>query len=731
MSVRKVPSELPITAKTQSPSCFLHCVILRAYVGEQAAYIYSCLHSQRKLSFLQLSQKSGIKGSNLKKILVTLVQLGCVVYMTKTNNINNKKNIFYCHNEEGCWKLTYIDEIVRHVRKKFGQTHASVIQNVILRGHLTISSYVNELELKSEVDKIEQAFVDLVEDQWLIHVKELDFKPLNETFSSCILSATREFANNSLQYSKGNEFGGESNSRFKTAGMSQLKKTLIIKDLAKEKFMKLYFDTKGKDKLNKIGIMSQFDDVDNNITSSSKNNGIQSGLTTLFDDDEEDEDDIGEGRGNGNNETISKGAKFLTRLNGNVPLTVSFDRFLKYERDNKLVSICKHRIGNITAKIYNIALRRIEKNSREVRNIENLVDKLVADASVGAGSTGSSTSGYDPSIGRELSKRLELRDQQKGMNFGAIDILKELSLSNKYDLTKDDLIGTIYNEEDDGDIEGEEGNINRKRKIDDESNIKYKKSKLDQITSKIKTFEDDEDEDEDENNKLNNIDNGFDLNNSSENGKILTLILQHLKLLTIDKRISFLVETSPGQFYVPFTLLQKELPNFEIKQIVKTIFGTPSLRILNCIEDKRLIEEKNIAKNVLMKEGDVRKIIATLTKFGLVEIQEIPRTADRSAMRGIFAFKINKNYQRGKKILGNCLMFNMGEVLDQLEQIKIENKILIDKISREDVRGREVELLLESELTQLKRIIESEKIGIAKFIRLRHMGEMLWFTDGE
>lgn len=705
----KLPSELPNTAKTQSPSCFLHSVILRAYVGEQAAYIYSCLHAQRKMTLSQLSQKSGIKGSNLRKVLVTLIQLGCVVYMGG----NGKNNTYYCYNEEGCWKLTYIDEIVRHVREKFGQVHASVIQNVILRGHLTIGAYVSDLELKSEVDKIEHAFVELVEDKWLVHVKDMDFKPLSETFATCVRAATREFASNSGQYTKGNDIG-DPNPRYKTAGMSQLKRTTIIKDLAKEQFMKMYMDNSGKDRLYNAGVQNHIKDVSTDAKD-------QTGLAALFNDDDDGEDDD-EG------DNASKGGKLLRRLNGNVPLTASFDRFLKYERDLQLVSMCRHRIGSITSKIYNVVLKRVEKSSREVRCIEGIVDRLVADASVGAGSAGTSTTGYDPATGRDLIKRLELKDQQKGMNFGAADILKELSLSNKYGITKEDLVGTIYNEDEGGD----DMVSSKKRKLEEEEKTDgaYKKTKLSKLAAHIKTFDDDEDEDED-GNAANEVDNGFDLANNSENGEILTLILQHLKLLTIDKKLSFLIETTPGQFYVPFTMLQGQLPDYHMKQIVRTIFGNSSLRILNCIEEKRLIEEKNIAKSVLMREGDVRKMISVLIKFGLVEIQEIPRTADRSAMRGIFAFKVNKNYQRGKSMLGKCFMFNMGEVLEQMEQIKMENKILLDKISREDVRGHEVELLLESELAQLKGVVESEKSGLAKFLRLRAMGELFWFTDTE
>jgi DNA-directed RNA polymerase III subunit RPC3 len=685
--------------------------VLRAYVGEQAAYVYSCLHSQRKQTLQQLAEKSGIKGANLKKILVTLIQLGCVVYTTNERS----GQIFYCHNEEGCWKLTYVDEIVRHVRLKFGHDHASVIQNIILRGHLTIGSYVKEIELRSEVEKIEQAFIDLIEDKWIVHVKDLDFRPLNESFSECIRLANREFLNNSNQYVKSNDdMGGSSgnsgNPRFKNAGLSQLKKTIIIKDLAKEKFMKLYFDNSGKDKLHKVGIRNQLDDETLNAIDVAK------GVSTLFSDDDDDD-------GDGNIDVNSKiqRSTFLRRLNGNVPLTVSFERFLKYERDIQLVSISKHRIGNVTAMIYKVVLNRIEKSSRDVRSIENIVDKLVADASVGVGSAGSSTSGYDPTVGQDLLKRLELRDQQKGLNFGAADILKELSISNKYELTKDDLLGTINNDDDE-----EYEKNSRKRKLEeDKANGTYKKSKLSKLATEIKTF----DEEEDENEGDIEVDNGFDLNNNSENNELMMLILQHLKLLTTDNKISFLIETTPGQFYVPFTVLQTQLPFYHMKQIIKSVLGNSALRILNCIENKRLIEEKNIAKSVLMREGDVRKIIATLTKFGLVEIQEIPRTADRSAMRGIFAFKPNKNFLRGKTILAKCLMFNMGEVLDQIEQMKKDNRILLDKISRDDVRGHEGELLLESELSQLKKVVESEKIGMAKFQRLRALGEVLWFFN--
>ncbi|GMG47897.1 unnamed protein product [[Candida] boidinii] len=71
----------------------------------------------------------------------------------------------------------------------------------------------------------------------------------------------------------------------------------------------------------------------------------------------------------------------------------------------------------------------------------------------------------------------------------------------------------------------------------------------------------------------------------------------------------------------------------------------------------------------------------------------------------------------------------MGECLERIELLKSHNKILLDKISREDVKGREHELLLSSELKQLQTIFENEKLGLAKFNRLKSSAEIFYFFE--
>ncbi|GMG21029.1 unnamed protein product [Ambrosiozyma monospora] len=72
----------------------------------------------------------------------------------------------------------------------------------------------------------------------------------------------------------------------------------------------------------------------------------------------------------------------------------------------------------------------------------------------------------------------------------------------------------------------------------------------------------------------------------------------------------------------------------------------------------------------------------------------------------------------------------MAEVLDHLEDVKLENKILLDKISREDVKGKEHELLLTSELVQLQKYYTFEKMSLARLARLRSGVEVFQFMKG-
>ncbi|GME88578.1 unnamed protein product [Ambrosiozyma monospora] len=129
-----------------------------------------------------------------------------------------------------------------------------------------------------------------------------------------------------------------------------------------------------------------------------------------------------------------------------------------------------------------------------------------------------------------------------------------------------------------------------------------------------------------------------------------------------------------------------------------------------------------------MKESQIRSLISKLQTLQIIEVQEIPKTMDRQATRSVFAFRFK--YKKALNVFKESLMFNMAEVLDHLEDVKLENKILLDKISREDVKGKEHELLLTSELVQLQKYYTFEKMSLARLARLRSGVEVFHFMKG-
>ncbi|OWB77304.1 transferase activity protein [[Candida] boidinii] len=684
------PTSLPLTSKTQSPRSYLLTSILNNHLGEQTAYLFSVLLSNGRLNLIQLQQRSKLKPIVIKRCLVSLIQLNCVVYF-KEDNYGKPSTIYYYANEEGAFKLLYANEIVLTIKKFYkGEIFASIIQNVLSSGNLTINDYLSSLSSssnsknlnKTEKLEIEKCFSYLTKDKWLIPIDESFFQSNYDNFNKIY-----KIQNNKI------------NKEFQGKVISQTKKLNIVKEATKDVYLKKYI-------INHELNLKLYQSANNN-----------------FDDDESDDNDNDDSdiSMNGNADLDASG--MFQKVNNDIPLTVNFDRFLKKQRSIHLESEVRHRIGNISAKIYRLLLNKIEIKSRSVKNIEIELERYLSNV-------GASTVGFDPTTQNSLKSSMELKDQEKGLNITSMDIYKEL-IKNGYlfNINENDLLNTIFDSSNSDSIE-------RKRKLNNKNNSNSnKKVKLEVLDSidKIKKEEDDDDneignnDEDDEDEDDFNYTNGTNGSKAEANSKIIDIIDEHLKLLCDDTKLSFLKSSGGSSYYVPFTKLMSEFTSHTYKQHIKNIFGQDILRILNCIEDNKLIDEKTISRLALMKEPHIRSCLARMTSFELIEIQEIPKTQDRSAMRAVFAFR--HKYNKSVKLICESLFFNMGECLERIELLKSDNKILLDKISREDVKGREHELLLTSELKQLQTIFENEKLGLAKFNRLKSSAEIFYFFE--
>ena len=194
-------------------------------------------------------------------------------------------------------------------------------------------------------------------------------------------------------------------------------------------------------------------------------------------------------------------------------------------------------------------------------------------------------------------------------------------------------------------------------------------------------------------------------------------ISHHFKLLS-SSPIPFITETTPGSYTVPFYHLQSVVKDYTFDELIKKTVGSNCLRILRCIKSLKLVDEKTISNTVLLKDKIVRNEIYKLIQLNTLEAQEIPRSNDRAALKTYFAFRYKAN---AYDFIANSLVYNMGLILERIHDMKHSHRVLLDKCERQDVKGKEQELLLDSELTTLNQIQAREIYNIGKMNRLKGM----------
>lgn len=374
--------------------------------------------------------------------------------------------------------------------------------------------------------------------------------------------------------------------------------------------------------------------------------------------------------------------KGIRHLNPELILRFNLERFQKHLRNESLQDLCKSRIGILTAQVYGICLKLIEKDSPTLNPVFLKISGLINDP--------------EEARGYVLSLENELIDNKK-ITFNIRDLAsylpQELDLRNSI-LTHNFL----------------KPNSKRVNVAKLDHDLPMKKIKTED--SAINIFHDTiEEVDEQE------ID--FDGATDNSDPHSITLIQHHLKLLTSSTNIPFLTELSPGVYTVSYTQVVKYLQEYNYETVIKTTLGGASLRVLRCLKRLKLADEKILSNSVLLKEKQVRNEIYKLIKLNVVEIQEIPRSTDRAASKTFYLFrhKPSSSYS----YLVNSLKFCMGEILTNIQSFKQDNKILLEKCDREDVKGHENELLLESELKILKDLQVREIDNIGRFNRIKSL----------
>lgn len=159
----------------------------------------------------------------------------------------------------------------------------------------------------------------------------------------------------------------------------------------------------------------------------------------------------------------------------------------------------------------------------------------------------------------------------------------------------------------------------------------------------------------------------------------------YITLLKVDQAgfVKSKDERGANQFAVNFEKLRGSMKRRVMEGLVREKYGVATCRILRILIERGKLDESQVQKLAMLPPKDTREKLALLKTKGFVEIQEIPRSADRAPGRcfHLWYVPLEKCYEE--------LLVDSYRVICNLQQRKERElqirKRLIDKINRKDV----------------------------------------------
>ncbi|KAF9585373.1 RNA polymerase III subunit C82 [Lunasporangiospora selenospora] len=165
-----------------------------------------------------------------------------------------------------------------------------------------------------------------------------------------------------------------------------------------------------------------------------------------------------------------------------------------------------------------------------------------------------------------------------------------------------------------------------------------------------------------------------------------------------------------GQYTIQLKAANKILKKNLIQDIVATRYGLPYVRIMNMLLDKGKLEEKQISKFSMMPVKDVREKLTTLCTFGVLNLQEVPKTNDRTPSRTFYLWEVV--LPRAADSLSDNLYHAMGNLRQRRFVERARRSVLLEKCERTDVKANDALLNAaeKAELNKLNGVLEQLEI---------------------
>lgn len=196
-------------------------------------------------------------------------------------------------------------------------------------------------------------------------------------------------------------------------------------------------------------------------------------------------------------------------------------------------------------------------------------------------------------------------------------------------------------------------------------------------------------------------------NGHSAKPSLLLLVNEFMKVLQSDEAsfISRADDRSVGMFRINYEDIGTSLKLHVLENVIKKKFGSSSWRLFRVLLFNGLMDERQITKTALIQSTDVKSKLEELAVHKLVELQEIPRTADRAPSRAFYLWSVNLD--RCFQELLSFIYRSIGTLLERRKWELKTRKVLLEKLEREDVKANQDILSAydKNELDKINRIL--------------------------
>ncbi|KAJ5655645.1 RNA polymerase III Rpc82 C -terminal [Penicillium longicatenatum] len=198
-------------------------------------------------------------------------------------------------------------------------------------------------------------------------------------------------------------------------------------------------------------------------------------------------------------------------------------------------------------------------------------------------------------------------------------------------------------------------------------------------------------------------------------------INQHLQLLAQPPlNLTSCVELyGVPKWRVGFRGLARKLRHLELERMIESRYGDVAIRVIRVLHAKGKLDEKRLQEISLLPFKDLRQTLSSMQSGGFVDLQEVPKDAQRQPSKTIFLW-----YYDPDRVCSSILEDTYKAMSRTLQRIKVERarlKDFLEKTERSDVKGHEEEYLTEEELELLQRWKDKEALLLAEVARLDDM----------